>query len=119
MNTGNGNFKLIKLPYQSQWAPIFSFITGDFNNDGKTDIITAGNFYGAIPYEGRYDASLPVLLVQKDSLQFTPFISLESGLDTGGEIRDIKSIHLSGKRKAYLLARNNGKIAIVRNRRNI
>jgi len=31
---------------QAQWAPVFSFITGDFNNDSRTDIIPAGNFYG-------------------------------------------------------------------------
>ncbi|HTE12735.1 MAG TPA: hypothetical protein VK645_17265 [Chitinophagaceae bacterium] len=53
LNDGKGNFKLPRLPYQAQWAPVFSFITGDFNNDSWTDIITAGNFYGNIPYKGR------------------------------------------------------------------
>ncbi|MEO5594678.1 MAG: VCBS repeat-containing protein, partial [Chitinophagaceae bacterium] len=116
INNGKGDFKLTKLPFQSQWTPVFSFVSDDFNNDGKNDIISAGNFYGTIPYEGRYDAALPALSLQKSNLQFTPVIPVESGLETTGEIRDIKLIHLSGQGKAYLFARNNGKIAIMKPR---
>ena len=118
LNDGKGNFKLSKLPYQAQWTPVFSFITGDFNNDTRTDIITAGNFYGTTPYEGRYDATFPVLLLQKDKLKFSSANPLESGIETAGEIRDIKLIHLYGQGTSYLLARNNGRIAIIKPRTN-
>jgi len=117
INNGSGGFSLSRLPYQMQWSPLFSFITGDFNNDKKTDILAAGNFYGVIPYEGRYDAIFPGLLLQKDAMNFFPAGLPVSGLAINGEIRDIKMIRLRGHQKAFLIARNNGRIAIVKNRR--
>jgi len=117
MNAAGKHFSMSKLPYQLQWAPVFSFITGDFNDDGKTDIVAAGNFYGTVPYEGRYDAMLPLLLLQQEKLHFTPIGPIQSGLETIAEARDLKMIQLAGKRTAYLMAVNNGKIAVYEKRK--
>jgi len=116
INNGNGKFILPKLPYPLQWSPLFSFIAGDFNNDNKTDILAAGNFYGVVPYEGRYDAIFPGLLLQQDTMNFLPAGLPVSGLEIPGEVRDIKMIRLCGKQKAFLIARNNGRIAVVKSR---
>jgi len=116
INNGNGKFILPKLPYPLQWSPMFSFIAGDFNNDNKTDILAAGNFYGVVPYEGRYDAIFPGLLLQQDTMNFLPAGLPVSGLEIPGEVRDIKMIRLCGKQKAFLIARNNGRIAVVKKR---
>ena len=65
------------------------------------------------PYEGRYDAILPLILLQNDKLHFLPVGPLAAGLDAAGEFRDIKTIHVAGYGKAFLLARNNGRIVIA------
>ena len=53
LNDGKGQFKRIDLPYQLQLAPVMAF------NRTKNGLIAAGNFYGTVPYEGRYDALFP------------------------------------------------------------
>ena len=112
-NNRNGGFSINKLPYQAQWSSISSFITGDFNGDGKTDILTGGNFYGAIPYEGKYDAGSLNVLLQNDSNRWSwlPFINI--GLQIRGEIRDIQPIRLAGNKMGFLFAQNNDKIIIA------
>lgn len=63
INTGQGGYLVSPLPIETQWSPIFTFLPYDFDHDGHTDIITAGNFYGVTPYEGRYDAGYGTLLL--------------------------------------------------------
>ena len=113
LNNRKSGFLISRLPYQVQWTPVFSFLTDDFNDDGKQDILSGGNFWGSQPYEGRYDAGYPVLLTQKDSAMFSPVIGKGSGININGEIRDIKLIHLVGNRKAYLFAVNNNRLIVI------
>ena len=57
INDGKGNFKRIDLPDELQLAPVFSFhLLTVIRQDSY---MAAGNFYGVIPYEGRYDALQP------------------------------------------------------------
>jgi hypothetical protein len=110
-NHGEG-FTPIPLPAQMQWSPVFSFYVDDFNHDNKKDLLTGGNFYGVIPFEGRYDA-MPLTKGTGDgkgnfycSLPYAdPII--------GGEIRDIKQIKIAGK-KCIIVARNNDSLLILK-----
>ncbi len=104
-NNGRGNYKILKLSMQMQWSPVFSFLTDDFNADNKTDIISAGNFYGVIPYEGRYDADHGTVLINKTPA-FNILSSMQSGILLEGEIRDMKYIKTSHG-KIIAIARNN------------
>ncbi|MEO5891914.1 MAG: VCBS repeat-containing protein, partial [Ferruginibacter sp.] len=113
INDGKGHYELSKLPMQSQWSPIFGIITGDFNGDKKTDIITAGNFYGVLPYEGRYDAGYGTLLLGEGNSSFSAPPFLQSGLMLPGEVRDIKKIKLVNKGDCLLVAINNGKLIFL------
>jgi hypothetical protein len=104
-----GKFTVNKLPSSLQWSPIFSFAADDFNKDGKTDIIACGNFYGVIPYEGRYDADCGnVLLNKKNRLQ--PMTNLQSGLMLDGEVRSVKKIRTIHNKQLYVFARNNNSL---------
>ncbi len=62
INRGDGTFELHALPIEAQFAPIYASLAGDFDGDGKTDLVVAGNFYGVTPLEGRYDASYGLFL---------------------------------------------------------
>ncbi|MBD0296647.1 MAG: VCBS repeat-containing protein, partial [Flavisolibacter sp.] len=46
IKNNKGHLQISALPSPVQWSPVFSFLAADFNKDGKTDIITGGNFYG-------------------------------------------------------------------------
>jgi len=98
-----------RLPYQVQFAPVFGMLTDDFNKDGKLDCITGGNFYGVLPFEGRYDAAHPNLFFGSVKGTFTMQQAFDQNLDIRGEIRDIKKIRLSGGRSCLIITRNNDK----------
>lgn len=106
INNGRGRYAISKLPMQVQWSPVFSFLTADLNADHATDIIAAGNFFGVLPYEGRYDAGFGSVLL-KNGNGFTVLSPLQSGFMPSGEVRDIKSIRTTGNRVMYAVARNN------------
>src|SRR3989441_2865108 len=60
LNRGDGTFELRPLPVEAQFAPVYASLAGDFDGDGKTDLVVAGNFSGVTPVEGRYDASYEI-----------------------------------------------------------
>ncbi|MEO7766951.1 MAG: FG-GAP-like repeat-containing protein, partial [Ferruginibacter sp.] len=107
MNDGKGYFKLSNLPIQAQWSSVYTFLTGDFNADHQQDIITGGNFYGVLPYEGRYDAGYGMILEGNGAGRFNALSPFQSGLMVTGEIRDIKKIKLANGHQSLLIARNN------------
>ena len=94
INTGQGRYLISRLPAETQWSPIFTFLPYDIDHDGHTDIIAAGNFYGVTPYEGRYDASYGTVLLAGTSgdAPFRPAPMTASRLLLDGEIRDSKII---------------------------
>jgi len=106
INNGKGGFTISKLPMQSQWSPVFGFLTGDFNSDNRIDFITAGNFYGVLPYEGRYDADYGTVLINRSDSGFNVLLSMQSGILLDGEIRDMKYIQ-TRYGKIIAIARNN------------
>ena len=108
-----GKLTLSELLPSVQWSPVFAFLTGDFNGDGKTDIVTGGNFFGVLPYEGRYDAGYGNVLLNNVS-SFSSLSPWQSGLSFGGEVRDIKKIWVRN-RPVFMVARNNNSLLFYRN----
>ncbi|MDP4262768.1 MAG: VCBS repeat-containing protein [Bacteroidota bacterium] len=103
INDGKGNFKKMDLPDELQLAPVFSFAPSFPGNTNAW--LAAGNFYGVIPYEGRYDALLPTSF---------SFDKKNSAWQTGsniplldGEVRDVKWLNSARDGKIVVIARNN------------
>ena len=111
-NEGNGSFKAYPLPTVSQSAPVFAMLEGDFNRDGKVDILTGGNFSGVLPYEGRYDAMVPMIVWGSDQRQSAVNLPFEKSLLIKGEVRDIKKIRVAGK-DAVIITRNNDSAVVL------
>jgi hypothetical protein len=107
LNNGKGHFTVTALPMQMQWSPLFAFVTGDFNKDHRTDILSAGNFYGVLPYEGRYDAGYGNVSLGMGGSVFKTPSPFESGFIAPGEVRDIKQIKLANGKPCFIVARNN------------
>jgi len=109
LNDGKGNFKREDLPEDLQLAPIMSF-TG--NNDQARSFFAAGNFFGVIPYEGRYDALQPtVFSFDGRSKEFNRLGDLAN---INGEVRDAKWLRYAGGSKLLVLARNNNTLVFLR-----
>ncbi len=106
VNDGKGNFFFKSLPYEAQEAPVFSLFADDVNGDGKKDIISGGNFYGVLPYEGRYDANWGDILLNTSNKTFQWQSPQQSGWLLRGEVRDIKKIKTANG-NLYAVARNN------------
>lgn len=106
INDGKGNFKRYSLSDDLQLAPVFSFAALP-GMESKT-FLAGGNFYGVIPYEGRYDALQPTVFSFRNNTHESIITSKLA--DVEGEIRDIKSIrHASGK-NIIVVTRNNEKL---------
>ena len=112
INNKKDGFTKIPLPSQAQWSPVFAFITADFNQDNTTDILAAGNFYGVIPYEGRYDANGGTVIVNENNNVFKIPGSLQTGFIIDGEVRDIAILKTIHGKKMMAIARNNSSIKI-------
>jgi hypothetical protein len=106
LNTGNGSFKLIPLPKEAQFSPVYAITADDFDNDGLCDIIIGGNQYRAKPQTGIYDASYGLFLKGYPDFSWKPVPSTVSGIFTKGEIRDLEIVILNNNRVIFV-ARNN------------
>jgi hypothetical protein len=114
LNNGNGTFTLQPLPTEAQFAPIYASLSGDFDGDGKTDLLVGGNFYGVPPILGRYDASYGLILRGDGKGGFTPVDMEESNLVIDGEVRDIKSLRGANGQRLIVVARNNDMVMVLR-----
>jgi hypothetical protein len=103
LNDGKGNFTRVDLPDELQLAPVFSFAPLP---DGQSkNYLAAGNFYGVLPYEGRYDALHPTLFsYNRGNAKFNQSLILP---DVQGEVRDMKWLNTTGGNKVLVMARNN------------
>ncbi|MBK9485257.1 MAG: VCBS repeat-containing protein [Chitinophagaceae bacterium] len=103
INDGKGNFNKRELPDEIQMAPVFSFTSLSANNKGP--YMAAGNFYGVVPYEGRYDALLPSAFVfTRPPNDFKMMVTMPFA---DGEVRDAKWIRYAGGKQVLIVAQNN------------
>lgn len=105
INDGKGSFIKQDLNAAIQQAPVFAFAS----LPGKS-FIAGGNFYGTIPYEGRYDALCPTIFsFDKNSY------STESVLPgVKGEVRDIKWLKTINGEQLLVIAQNNNSLRFYR-----
>ncbi|MES1198025.1 MAG: VCBS repeat-containing protein, partial [Chitinophagaceae bacterium] len=100
-------FTISYLPSSTQWSSVSTFFTADLNNDNTTDILAAGNFYGVLPYEGRYDAGYGIVMLNENFTRFKIPNSIQTGFSVDGEVRDIRILKTIKGGKMIAVARNN------------
>jgi hypothetical protein len=111
-NDGKGKFTFHPFPMEAQIAPVNAIVYTDVNDDGKDDLILAGNEYQASVSAGRYDASYGLLLYGNGKGSFMPVTPLTSGLILDGDVRDLKIITAS-KKRLLLAAVNDGDLKAI------
>jgi len=107
----NGHFVVHKLPLETQLAPVSRILAADFTGDGKTDLLTVGNEYGADAETYRLDASNGCLLEGdgKGGFRFVP--NWETGFWASEEVRDVSAVRLLTGKNVLILGNNNRKIS--------
>jgi len=88
----NGIFKSKRLPLQANFFPVYAISTGDFDHDGKRDILLAGNADHTRIKIGKIDAGYGVLLRGDGKGHFEYVPQLKSGLSVKGCTRDIAEL---------------------------
>jgi hypothetical protein len=104
-NLGNGKFRMKQLHNLAQTAPVNSILCNDYNGDGKTDMLMAGNCYAFEPETGRCDAFTGLLMKGDGKGNFTPVISRESGFYNQSDTRAM--IELNVKNEKWIVTGNN------------
>jgi len=108
LGDGKGNFTRMDLPDDLQLAPIFSFAA--IPDQKQPTYCAGGNFYGVIPYEGKYDALFPTVFSLAGSASAgssNPGAPPSILPEARGEVRDIKWLKGPNGKKIMVIARNN------------
>jgi len=110
INDGKGGFKRMDLPAELQLAPIFSFTTMP-----DKSYMAVGNFYGVIPYEGRYDALRPSQFsFDKQTNNFKYCYMMPEIM---GDFRDIQWLNTASNNKVIIMARNNESLVFLKEKK--
>ncbi len=118
MNNRKGGFTKSTLPMQAQFSPIFAIAVQDFDQDGKQDVLLAGNQFSVKPEVGRYDANYGVLLKGDGKGGLTSVASNASGLFLSGQVRELAFIQV-GKQPMLFAASNADALQVLKYNRPI
>lgn len=106
-NTQN-TFTFDKFPNELQTAPIKAFVKYDFNGDGKQSVLAGGNYFGVIPFHGRFDSFSGAMINSEEDITLGNQLGLEMEHKS---VRHLKIIHLENK--PYLLVVYNNEAAEI------
>jgi len=108
INDGKGKFMMQPLPDNLQLAPAMAFA----NATAKNNFICGGNYFGCIPYEGRYDALCPSSISFDNNGMVVGSKLIFPTMD--GEVRDIKWLKTINGKKILVVARNNTELSFFK-----
>lgn len=106
-NLGGGSFNMKELPIQAQFSTTNGIIASDFNEDGKLDILLAGNLFVSEVETGRADAGTGLLLTGNGNGEFNVVPLAKSGFFADGDVKDIRLLNATSGRMIILVANNN------------
>lgn len=107
LNDKKGKFKLISLPQEVQLSTVNGIVFNDFNDDGYSDILLAGNMFDTEVETSRADAGNGMLLEGLGDLKFQAISPLESGFFVPGNIKALENIQTK-QGNVILVGENNG-----------
>ncbi len=111
VNQGNGQFKSIALPNLAQISSINDLIISDFDNDGKNDILIAGNMYQSEVETPKNDASYGLIIKVTSDNTISVLPPQESGLLLNGDVKSLKTININDV-KSVIVGKNNDSLKV-------
>jgi hypothetical protein len=110
-NRGKGVFQPSLLPTVAQFSVISDMTIGDFDKDGKMDVLAVGNKYEAEVETARYDASIGIFLKGDGKGHFQAILSRDSGFFVNENARAISKLKVNNK-NAVVIGVNNGALKL-------
>jgi hypothetical protein len=111
----DGTWKFTALPRLAQIAPITAWQAGDFDGDGRVDLLAVGNVHTPTAETGRFDGGLGWLLRGDGRGGFTPLPVAESGIVVPGDARALVVTDLDRDgHPDFLVTQNNGRALFFR-----
>ncbi|MEO6917416.1 MAG: FG-GAP-like repeat-containing protein, partial [Chitinophagaceae bacterium] len=92
VSTGKQKYKLVPLPIQAQFSPVFTINSGDYNKDGHPDLLFCGNMNSARLRFGKYDANYGLIMSGDGQGNFKSMGQRQSGLHLRGDVRSVIKI---------------------------
>lgn len=103
------------LPWDAQLSPINDIVSGDFNNDGKLELILAQNHFTNWPETGLWRGSPGCHLEWRKS-SFQLVTQKESGINLPNDTKSILSIDIDKDGSQDIIAgQNNDELLIFKN----
>lgn len=112
-NNGDGSFTLVPLPLEAQIAPVYGILASDYDEDGKLDLLLAGNFDGVKPELGRMSAGYGLFLKGNGKGGFATVKTPASGFLVPGQARDIQRIRTK-QSELFVVTRSNDRPLVFR-----
>ena len=113
INNKRGGFDKQPLPTEAQFSPIYGLVAGDFDKDGKTDLLLGGNFYQSKPEVGIYDGSYGLMLRGDGNGHFQSLSVSQSNLLIKGAVRDLLTLNC-GAENLVIIAKNNDSLQVIK-----
>lgn len=97
LNKG-GKFQRVDLPTPAQFSMVCKIITGDFDRDGKTDVLLLGNHSDNRLKMGSIDANYGCLLKGDGKGGFSYVPQPLSGLSVLGDVKSVSELTVEGQK---------------------
>jgi len=73
----NGTYRFVPFDEQLQQSPINTFLVADFDGDNHSEILVGGNYFGVIPFHGRFDSFSGALIDHTGKVHATADLGLD------------------------------------------
>ncbi len=112
LNEGNGAFRELLLPAEAQHFPVNIIEVQDYNQDGISDLLLAGNDFSSEVETGRNDAGFGLYLLGMGEGQFKSIPTTDSGLFVPGDVKTMVPIQF-GNQTLYVIGKNQDYLQII------
>jgi hypothetical protein len=113
LRNNNGRFNFVPFPELLQTAPVRAFALFDFDTDGKQEVLAAGNYFGVIPFHGRFDSFAGAMIEDENTYIGGDKLGLSLSLIA---VRSVKTITFN-EQPYLLISSNNDSIQVYRIKR--
>ena len=108
LRNNGGVYTFVPFDKELQLAPIRAFLEFDFDRDGTTEILAAGNYFGVKPYHGRLDSFSGALIKNENDVILANKIGLALAHKS---VRSLNMIYL-GKEPFLLVTYNDDEVEV-------
>ncbi len=108
----NGVFAAQLLPFRAQTFPVNAVLTDDFDKDGKTDLLLAGNDYACEIESGRNDAGIGLVVKNIGDHRYKALPLSQTGFYAPGDVKCMKKITINNK-PCILVGKNQDQLEVI------